>query len=86
MAWLEGEEVRGCWCRADAGWEREPPGVIDGEFFPRAERATGADAECEFCKGEGDDATVGGEAVVDVREVARSVYEKVRVIGDGAKG
>ena len=83
---LEGEEVRGCWCRADAGREREPARVVDGEFFPRAERAKGADAECEFCKGEGDDATVGGEAVVDVREVARSVYEKVWMIGNGAEG
>ena len=36
---LEGEEVRGCWCRADAGREREPAGVVDGEFFPCAERA-----------------------------------------------
>ena len=82
---LEGEEVRGCWCGADAGWEREPTGVVDGEFFPRAEGAKGADAKCKFCKGKGDDATVGFEAVVDVREVARSVYEKVWVIGDGAK-
>ena len=83
---LEGEEVRGCWCRADAGREREPARVVDGEFFPCAERAQGADAECEFCKGKGDDATVGFEAVVDVREVARSVYEKVWVIGNGAEG
>ena len=83
---LEGEEVRGCWCRADAGREREPTGVVDGEFFPCcAEGAKGADAKCKFCKGKGDDATVGFEAVVDVREVTRSVYEKVWVIGDGAK-
>ena len=82
---LEGEEVRGCRGRADAEREVEPAGVVDGEFFPRAEWAKGADAECEFCEGKGDDATVGFEAVVDVREVARSVYEKVWVSGDGAK-
>lgn len=82
---LESEEVRGCWCRADAGREREPASVVDGKFFPRAERAKGADAECEFCEGKGDDATVGLVAVVDVREVTRSVYEKVWVIGDGAE-
>ena len=85
MAWLEGEEVRGCWCGADAGREREPASVVDGKFFPRAERAKGADTECEFCEGKGDDATVGLVAVVDVREVTRSVYEKVWVVGDGAK-
>ena len=28
---------------------------------------------------------LGVEAVVNVREVTQSVYEKVRVIGDGAK-
>ena len=83
---LEIEEVRRCWCRADAGRKGEPAGVVDGEFFPRVEWAKGADAECEFCEGEGGDATVGFEAVVDVREVARSVYEKVWVIGNGAEG
>ena len=79
---LEGEEVRGCWCRADAGREREPARVVDGEFFPRAERAKGADAKCEFCKGKGDDATVGVEAVVDVGEVAGGVYKEVWLVGD----
>ena len=82
---LESEEVRGCWCGADAGREREPARVVDGEFFPRAEGSKSTDAECKFCKGKGGDTAVGFEAVVDVREVTRGVYEKVWVIGDGAK-